>query len=624
MKRVLFKTFLICLATVLAFSAVLTSCSDEGDTQTETAPTDINGIFSVFDGTDCPKIVYASSSTADISSLRAKVAFAMKSAFGVTPVMEVDTKSDADEAVPEILIGNTNRSESDYESNATANDAHYFVGVSGNKLVINGSSGYMLEKAVEYFISECMPQDKVSEFFFDAEKNHLEIISDFTDPRWKLERIPCYKGERINYSSSVYDAGSLASRYGEKDAKSSKLVAITNTNGSEFDAYLKRLSEYGFKEQSRETLDGNVYVTMERGEECVYTYFLANTFRVNVIYEVGATSATEVSTPLTETVDEGAVIYQYGLNMDPSSVENSGAVGYVNCGMFYVVKLADNSLIVIDGGSKTQMNAIGDEQAPHEEINEFLHEITGTPNGEKITIACWFLTHGHDDHASGFPEFISKHKADYDLKSVCANLPQFFSDTSISNAIKSLFTMYPNCKEIKLHTGQKLQFADVTMQVLYTHEDSVSLGGVSSAANGDFNSTSTVVKLTADGISMLVLGDATSTNESFIVDNYSDSTLKCDILQVAHHGFNSLPALYEKTEAEFAFIPQSYGYFAEPPAGAEPAHIAGINGVTQSLKSLVDDDKIFFAGNRSYTVGLAYRNGAITVVKAPDRQHGLS
>ena len=162
------------------------------------------------------------------------------------------------------------------------------------------------------------------------------------------------------------------------------------------------------------------------------------------------------------------------------------------------------------------------------------------------------------------------------------------------------------------------------MQVLYTHEDTVSAGGTSSLANGDFNGTSTVVKLIADGMSMLVLGDATSVNESYLVDAYSDSTLKCDLLQVAHHGFNSLPKLYAKTGAEFALIPQSYGYFAEPPTNAEPGQIAGISGVTKSLKSLVDNEKIFFAGNQSYTVGLAYRDGAITVVKAPDQQHGLS
>ena len=153
------------------------------------------------------------------------------------------------------------------------------------------------------------------------------------------------------------------------------------------------------------------------------------------------------------------------------------------------------------------------------------------------------------------------------------------------------------------------------MQVLFTHEDTLNPAGNSSLVGGDFNGTSTVVKITEGEMSMLILGDATSVNESFLVSAYSDATLKCDILQVAHHGFNALPTLYEKVDASYALMPQSYGYFMAPPSNAESTHKAGISGIKQSLAGLIADGKIYFAGNKTKTVGFAYRDGRITVIQ---------
>ena len=72
----------------------------------------------------------------------------------------------------------------------------------------------------------------------------------------------------------------------------------------------------------------------------------------------------------------------------------------------------------------------------------------------------------------------------------------------------------------------------------------------------------------------MIVGDSTETNISFVNAVYSKDTLKCDILQVAHHGVNAsagtqhlrefytnvaprkaLCSNYEKTVTEAAFIP---------------------------------------------------------------------
>ena len=622
MKNFKFKTISTILALVLASAIGLSSCADRGgetvssetesnsESESTVTVTDADSIKLFGDGM-CVNVIFSEASRLYASS----IGRAIFNVYGDFPEMLKDGEHSADSSVFEILIGDTDRAESDYEVSAEVNDAHYFVGISGNKLVINANSDYMLECAVEYFVSECLSMSEGSSFTFTKEMNKLCVEKDFLDSRWSLDRIPAYLGASASYVRNAYDAGGLTSERGKADEGSARVHKVQNTTVDELEAYVTRLVSVGFTETGREVIDSNVYVTLEREGERVYTYYLGYNKSVTVIYETVGASVEEVSTTVTAGANEGAVIYQYGLNMAPSSVEGSGMTGYVNCGMLYIIKLADNSLIIIDGGSVEQMAGLSAEDAPHDDLNAFLHEITGVGENEKITVACWLVTHAHGDHANGFPTFISKHASEYDVKSVCANIPAFETANASALKMKTLFTSYPDCKEVKLHTGQKLTFGDVTMQVLFTHEDTLNPAGNSSLVGGDFNGTSTVVKITAGEMSMLVLGDATSVNESFLVSAYSDATLKCDILQVAHHGFNDLPTLYEKVDASYALIPQSYGYFMAPPSNAESTHKAGISGIKQSLAGLIADGKVYFAGNKTKTVGFAYRDGSITVIQ---------
>ncbi len=625
MKDFKFKIISAILAVVLVSAMGLSSCADRGgeagNTETESnsesgstvTASDAESIKLFGDGS-CINVIFSEASRSYASS----IGRAIFNVYGDFPEMLNDGEHSADSSVFEILIGDTNRAESDYEVNAEVTDAHYFVGISGNKLVINANSDYMLECAVEYFVSECLSAAEGSSFTFTKEMNTLCVERDFLDSRWSFDRIPAYVGASATYVRNAYDAGGLTSERGGSDSESSRVHKVQNTTPDEFEAYVERLVSVGFTETEREIIDSNTYVTLERGGERVHTYFLGYNKSVSVIYETAGASVKDVSTFVTAEADKGAVIYQYGLNMDPSSAEGSGKTGYVNCGMLYIVKLADNSLIIIDGGNVEQMAGLSAEDAPHDDLNAFLHEITGVGENEKITVACWFVTHAHGDHADGFPTFISKHASEYDVKAVCANIPAFETANASALKMKTLFTAYPDCKEVKLHTGQRLTFGDVTMQVLYTHEDALNPAGNSTLVGSDFNGTSTVVKLTAENMSMMVLGDATSVNESFLVNAYSDATLKCDILQVAHHGFNDLPDLYAKADAKIAFIPQSYGYFFAPPSNAEPTHLAGMSGIKKSIKALIDSGKVYFAGNKDQTVGVAYRNGELTVIRPSD------
>ena len=620
------------IAVVLALTACLSACQTAteknetvaGESDSSAVTTD-PGSLVLFDDDTCVTVVY--NATKSSKALRNTLTAGIRTSLGTFPTLEVDTKRPADTETVEILLGPTNRAESNYTADVGKTDGWFFVGIVGRKLVITACNDYMMERAVDHFVNEVLPTVKDGKLVFEKENNYLGVWEDFTVSNWKLGQLPYYKGATVSYSTALFDSGTMITEKALADPASCEMVSVHRTNADEFEAYLKRLEEYGFKELTRNTIESNIYVTLTRGEERVYTYFTASQKSVTVILETGGATPAEISTPMTAETDKGAVFYQYGLNMHDGSSEDNG---YSNNGMLYIIKCADNSLIIIDGGNPSSLSTAGEDGIlPHEKLNAFLHEITGAGEDEKIVIGCWFVTHGHYDHASAFPSFLQSYKNRYDLRSICANIPfPLMGDTGVTGALGSFGSFvkknYPDCKEVKVHTGQQFQFSDVTVDILYTHEDAVSPAGISSFVSSDFNGTSTIAKFSANGMSMLIVGDATSISEDKVMLMHSEETLRADIMQVAHHGFNSLPDLFEATQASYAFIPQSYGYFTATHTGAATIHVPGMKGVKASLIKLIDQDKIFFSGDETYTVGLAYRDGKITVVHAPDIQHGLS
>lgn len=72
---------------------------------------------------------------------------------------------------------------------------------------------------------------------------------------------------------------------------------------------------------------------------------------------------------------ESAEIYQYGLYYDP---RNGHSPTTTNCGMFYIIRLSDNRLVMIDGGDCMQCSV-----EALEGMYRFLRRITGTAEGRK-------------------------------------------------------------------------------------------------------------------------------------------------------------------------------------------------------------------------------------------------
>ena len=91
--------------------------------------------------------------------------------------------------------------------------------------------------------------------------------------------------------------------------------------------------------------------------------------------------------------------------------------------------------------------------------------------------------------------------------------------------------------------------------MLATWEDSVLPDG--SWGLKEFNSTSTVLRLTYGSHSLLMLADTAKALESILLRNYTAQTLRSEIVQVAHHCINNL-GIYEVIDADYALVPTAY------------------------------------------------------------------
>ena len=125
----------------------------------------------------------------------------------------------------------------------------------------------------------------------------------------------------------------------------------------------------------------------------------------------------------------------------------------------------------------------------------------------------------------------------------------------------------PNALYLKAHTGQKFTLGGVGFTVLYAYEDAIRADNPSAYPLGDYNCTSTVIKMNVGENSVLWMGDTNVETEKILAEKFSAPTFKCDVVQVAHHCFNYLSTLYPMIDADCAMLPNSY-FAAHTPENA--------------------------------------------------------
>ena len=404
-------------------------------------------------------------------------------------------------------------------------------------------------------------------------------------------------------ASTVYNAGpGNANDKSSTTSTDSKMLVISKTRLSSYNSYINTLVAAGYQKTSTNEVEGNYFATLTKGGSNYYIYYTAYNKQVRIILE-------KASTLMADKIDSGkqgsgtTEFYQYALDHTKGTGTYSPDDYWkIDCGMCYIIKFADNSVMIVDGGHERQAS-----KAAMEGLYDFLCDITNTASTSKLHIRGWFYSHAHGDHVYVGHQFVETYHDRITLDCTYFNFPSY--QVISSGYDGNTFTMkdtlnkyFPNCGHVDLHTGQSFKIQGVQFDVLYTHEDAVNESGKTTI--GDFNASSTVLKITFDGASVMMLGDISTVAENIMCSMYTEKTLHSTIVQAAHHCFNNLPTLYAKIAAPYAVIPSS-----------EYNTVTGNSNKLQGMLNAANNVQVYYADAKTYK--FTATSGKITVTELP-------
>ncbi len=426
---------------------------------------------------------------------------------------------------------------------------------------------------------------------------------------WLLKSAPAYTfGGRL--ADAAYPCGHLILEMGTDKASEISMQAISGATVSDFNKYTALLASEGFTPIFENALEKNRFATFEKVGIRVLVSYFANDKRLTVTEDHSPHAAAALSD--TAAGDGRCEFFAYGLNMDPGGHHDRkqfahlNTSGYPNCGMLLAMTCGDGRVIVIDGGYAYQLDKNGAIGA----LDRFLHQITGKDEDEVVTVAAWYVTHNHPDHHQGFTYLLKSFPTRYRVERIIGNIPDTSAFPKMSIAgLTSLGEVVreqsPDCREAKVHTGDVITLGNVTLEVLYTHEDAVH-GETGEKRVKDFNDTTTVIKATLGKetpMTVMILGDISELSEERMVMAFTKKTLKCDIAQEAHHNFNYITELYRLISAPvMCFIQTEYGTIKTEKLAE---HAAAAKKYSK---------KYYYNGDITKTVGFAKIDGKVKEV----------
>ncbi len=427
--------------------------------------------------------------------------------------------------------------------------------------------------------------------------NHESIIYD-----WYFNEVPAY--ETGKKAEGYYQGGQFTLDGKYAPDKDSLMAIITETSEQEFNAYCDKLASRGFTKTFENTIAENDFVQYKSGDTLVYAYYLGNQNEVRVVHDKASyVSVDEFGYTYQKKSTDTTTVYQIAV-AQPIAAND----GRLNCGMMYVIKLADNSVIVIDSAGVKQFN-----DAQVDNVMNILYDITGTPKGGVVRVAGFFSTHCHSDHVEGFLRVMRKYNDNLKFERIFHNFMSYNLGDALIDRTKNVsntfhnyvkhFAMDDGAQFMQVHAGQKFNLADVTIEVITTHENMVDAKDYSLDLGRDYNNSSTMLKITIDGKVFLITGDIAAPGVARIMEIYPTSYFKSDLIQGAHHMFNNVPQLYNAAQAPVAFIPQSQWLI-----GNTQYMAVNLNGIQNYAK----DADIYYSNWG--TIGLRVVNGKFTEV----------
>ena len=497
----------------------------------------------------------------------------------------------------EIKIASDNKSASDYEIviGASRRDGvktysgacEYGITVDGTKVYIGASDEKTLYYAVNYFLEYGV---NVQESIVTVANDYSASgsLNDYFNPRWDLY-VPYVSDGTI---APAYNIGTgLANDLEAPTMLDSYMHLVSKAKKAGFESYQKKLESFGFKKTYSAQTDANELVGYTLGEARVYVHFAPKQGYLRVIWDKSSNcDVSDVET--VKEFDGSTVFYQYSLDYTNAELNFTGKG--INCGMLYIIKLADNSLMLVDCGHTAQAK---DESL--KALYDFLYSITATPVDEPLRIKFWYYTHPDGDHTeltNKWFDYIKSNRLNMPVvENLGFNFPSARANANFSKTpgsyemIRNMSNLYPEINYLKLHTGMVFNIDEVKVEVLGTVENIVNTQGKIDASY-DTNDTCSLLRFSFGGKSFLMTGDIGNHTsvQKCITDLYSKEFLKSDVLQVSHHGYNKIYDIYDRCDADFALISNAYKNAR--------------NEVYVYLYKNMTMNNIFFAGDYTYSM----------------------
>ena len=348
------------------------------------------------------------------------------------------------------------------------------------------------------------------------------------------------------FSLPAFTAGILKGSY--LSSGGTVIARYEWTEESDFDAYLAALRDAGFNVYDENQIDQNRFATLYRAETAVFISWYKNTrnsFNSGTLRIIAEPKGAEY--PLTDPCEQICDTLLTGMQ---------GETVVAAEGMGYILRLADGSFCIIDGG-------MGDPD--HVDSDKLMHILLAQKpeKDEKPVIAAWIFSHLHGDHIGVFNCFSLDHHDDVVLERLYFNFPKeeevaasdspYMLDDSIyryTQFKKNLADFYADVPVVKLHSGNRFAVRNATFETLYAYDDLYP----KTIKDGGMNECSLLLKMTVDGQSVLWTGDFAFNATDLVLEEYTDA-LSADILQMAHHGMNGTVDFYSRVNPTYALLP---------------------------------------------------------------------
>lgn len=237
-------------------------------------------------------------------------------------------------------------------------------------------------------------------------------------------------------------------------------------------------------------------------------------------------------------------LIQYATKASAYDGPFDSVVGWAAAGMGYIIKSENGKIIVIDGG--------------HNEDGYPLYEIIKSLSDEEIpTVEAWIITHPHGDHYGALRKICKTDELldSIRIKKLIYHFPKDFVDAKgkgISGAIKSLDAVgaATGAEHMIPTVDQRMEIDGIKLHFLYTPTDLTILDNP--------NQLSLIFTVEGKNKKAMITGDAYKRNMQIVTWRYPKS-LKCDILQLPHHGLCDTGDMdfYKRVDAETVLIPIS-------------------------------------------------------------------